>query len=149
MAGRQTMNKQHWGYTASRQMAPHSGLGKEVIYHPCSTCSICLPSSRIGVWAPIEVQADATWRCTISHVTERDTSITFNDAISCQDYIASVVHKWNMSTEHRQNEMDKGNRSTPRKICPSATLSTANPIRTALGSKPWLRGERRATDLLR
>jgi hypothetical protein len=37
------------------------------------------------------------------------------------------------------------NRSTGRKTCPSATLSTTNPTWTDLGLNPGLRGERPAT----
>jgi hypothetical protein len=40
------------------------------------------------------------------------------------------------------------NRSTRVKICPSATLSTTNPIWTDPGSNPGLRGERPATNSL-
>jgi hypothetical protein len=40
------------------------------------------------------------------------------------------------------------NRSTRGKACPSATLSTTNPIRNDPGSNPGLRGERPATDRL-
>jgi hypothetical protein len=40
------------------------------------------------------------------------------------------------------------NRSTRGKTCPSATLSTTNPIWTDLGSKPVLRGDRPATNCL-
>ena len=40
------------------------------------------------------------------------------------------------------------NRSTRRKTCPSATLSTINPTWTEPGSNPGLRGERLATNRL-
>jgi hypothetical protein len=40
------------------------------------------------------------------------------------------------------------NRSTRKKTCPSAILSTTNPIWTDQGSKPGLRGERPATNRL-
>ena len=40
------------------------------------------------------------------------------------------------------------NRSTRRKICPSATLSTTNPTWTGLGVNPGLRGERPTTNRL-
>jgi hypothetical protein len=40
------------------------------------------------------------------------------------------------------------NRSTRRKTCPSATLSTTNPIWTDPGSNPGLRGKRPATNRL-
>jgi hypothetical protein len=40
------------------------------------------------------------------------------------------------------------NRSTRRKTCPSATLSTTNPTWTDPGSNPGLRGERLATNRL-
>jgi hypothetical protein len=40
------------------------------------------------------------------------------------------------------------NRSTRRETCPSATLSTANPIWTDLGSNPGPRGGRPATNRL-
>jgi hypothetical protein len=42
----------------------------------------------------------------------------------------------------------KENRSTRGKACPSATLSTANPIYTEPGSNPGLRGERPAINRL-
>jgi hypothetical protein len=38
------------------------------------------------------------------------------------------------------------NRSTRRKTCPSATLSTTNPTRIDPGANPGLRGERPATN---
>jgi hypothetical protein len=38
------------------------------------------------------------------------------------------------------------NRSTLRKTCPTATLSTTNPTWTDSGSNPGLRGERPATN---
>ena len=41
-----------------------------------------------------------------------------------------------------------GNRSTRRKTCPSATLSTTNPTWTDPGSKPGLRIEKPATNRL-
>jgi hypothetical protein len=40
------------------------------------------------------------------------------------------------------------NRSTRRKTCPSATLSTTNPTWTDLGSEPGLRGGRQAANRL-
>jgi hypothetical protein len=40
------------------------------------------------------------------------------------------------------------NRSTRGKTCPSATLSTTNPIRTELGLNPGLRGGRPAANRL-
>jgi hypothetical protein len=40
------------------------------------------------------------------------------------------------------------NRSTRRKTCPSATLSTTHPTWTAQGSNPGVRGERPATNRL-
>jgi hypothetical protein len=40
------------------------------------------------------------------------------------------------------------NRSTRRKTCPSATLSTTNPTWTDPGSNPGLRGERPAANSL-
>ena len=45
--------------------------------------------------------------------------------------------------EHRWNETEGETRSTRRKTCPSATLSTTNPDP---GSNPGLRGERPATN---
>jgi hypothetical protein len=41
------------------------------------------------------------------------------------------------------------NRSTRRKPCPSATLSTTNPTRTDPGSNPGLRRDRPATSRLK
>jgi hypothetical protein len=38
------------------------------------------------------------------------------------------------------------NRTTRRKTCPSATLSTTNPTWTDLGAKPGIRGERPAAN---
>jgi hypothetical protein len=40
------------------------------------------------------------------------------------------------------------NLNTRRRACPSATLSTTNPLWTDPGSGPGLRGERPATDRL-
>jgi hypothetical protein len=50
--------------------------------------------------------------------------------------------------EHRWNEIDRGNRSTRGKTCPSATLSTTNPTWTDPASNPSLRGERAASNRL-
>jgi hypothetical protein len=50
--------------------------------------------------------------------------------------------------EGRWNEIDRGNRSTRGKTCPSATLSTRNPILTDPESNPDLSGERLATNRL-
>jgi hypothetical protein len=50
--------------------------------------------------------------------------------------------------EHRWNEIDRKNRSTWGKPCPSATLSTTNPTWTDPGSKQGLRCERPATNRL-
>jgi hypothetical protein len=51
--------------------------------------------------------------------------------------------------EHQWNEIDRGKRTTRRKTCPSATLSTTNPKWTDPGSNPGIRGERPATNRLR
>jgi hypothetical protein len=51
--------------------------------------------------------------------------------------------------EHRWNEIDRGKRTTRRKTCPSATLSTTNPTCTDPGSNPGLRSERPATNRLK
>jgi hypothetical protein len=40
------------------------------------------------------------------------------------------------------------NRRTLRKTCPSATLSTTNPTKTALGVNPGFNGEKPATNRL-
>jgi hypothetical protein len=45
-------------------------------------------------------------------------------------------------------KLTRENRSTRRKTCPSATLSTTNPTLTDPGSNPGLRGERPATNRL-
>jgi hypothetical protein len=45
-----------------------------------------------------------------------------------------------MSMEHWWDDTDRGNWSTGRKACPTATFSTRN-IRSGLGSNPDLRGE--------
>jgi hypothetical protein len=44
--------------------------------------------------------------------------------------------------------LTKENRRTQRKTCPSATLSTINPIRTDQSANPGLRSERLATNSL-
>jgi hypothetical protein len=49
-----------------------------------------------------------------------------------------------MSVEHYWKATDRQDRSTPRKSCPNATLSTTNLTWTDLGSNPGLRGERPA-----
>ena len=46
-------------------------------------------------------------------------------------YTAWVVDEW-MSVEHWWNDTDRRAWSTRRKICPSATSSATNPIRTGL-----------------
>ena len=53
-----------------------------------------------------------------------------------------------MSVGQWRNDTDRRNRSTWRKFCPNATLSTTNPTQTGLGSKPGFRGEIPATDRL-
>jgi hypothetical protein len=45
-------------------------------------------------------------------------------------------------------KLTRKNRSTRRKTCPSATLSTTNPAYTDPGWNPGLRGERLATKRL-
>jgi hypothetical protein len=46
---------------------------------------------------------------------------------------------------HRSNDTGKGNRSTRRKTCPSATLSTTNLTQTGLELSPGLSGEKPVT----
>jgi hypothetical protein len=53
-----------------------------------------------------------------------------------------------VNMDWRWNYTDRGNRTTRRKTCPSATLSTSNPTSTALGTKPGLRDEKPATNRL-
>jgi hypothetical protein len=50
--------------------------------------------------------------------------------------------------EHQWNEIQRGKRTTRRKTCPNATLSTTNPTWTDPGSNPGLRSGRPATDRL-
>jgi len=53
-----------------------------------------------------------------------------------------------MSVDYLWNGTDRRKKSTLRKTCPSATLSTINLTWTDLGSNPGLRGERPATNRL-
>jgi hypothetical protein len=53
-----------------------------------------------------------------------------------------------LAMEHQLNEIDRKNRRTREKTCPSATLSTTNPKWTDPGSKPGLRGGRPASNRL-
>jgi hypothetical protein len=53
-----------------------------------------------------------------------------------------------VNIEQQWNHIDRGNRRTRRKTCPSATLCTTNPTRTDLGENPHLRGEKPATNHL-
>jgi hypothetical protein len=48
--------------------------------------------------------------------------------------------------ERRWNDIDRENRRTRRKTCPSSTLSTTNPTWIDMGANPGLRGERPATN---
>lgn len=138
------MNYEHLCNTASRQMATHSGPGREVLHHPSYTCSICLLNSRIGVWAPIEGQVQDTVQSDVQEIAWRtERSVHFNDDVSGQDYFATIIRTRVMSTERRENETGEGIRSTPRKTCPNVTLPKANPTKTSLRSKPILHGERK------
>ena len=51
-------------------------------------------------------------------------SLLFNDAAKCQDYIALMIGEWIWSSSGLK--MTEGDRSTWRKTCPGATLSTTN-----------------------
>jgi hypothetical protein len=53
-----------------------------------------------------------------------------------------------ISVENWWNDTDRGNRSTGRKTCPSATLYTTNHTWTYLAPNPGLRGDKPATDRL-
>ena len=144
LLGRQTMNNEHLCNTASRQMAPHSRPGREILHHPSYTCSICLLNSRIGVWAPIEGQVQDTVQSDVQETaSRRERSVTFNDDVSGHDYIATVISTRVMSMQSREKETGEGVRSTRRKTCPNATLPTVNPTKTSLRSKPILHGERK------
>jgi hypothetical protein len=48
--------------------------------------------------------------------------------------------------ERRWNDIDRGNRKTRRKICPSINLSTINPTWIDPGANPGLRGETPTTN---
>jgi hypothetical protein len=54
--------------------------------------------------------------------------------------------RWYEFGERRWNDIDRGNRKTRRKTCPSATLSTTNPTWIDPGANPGLRGERPPTN---
>jgi hypothetical protein len=55
--------------------------------------------------------------------------------------------RWYEFGERRWNDiLTRENRRTPRKTCPSATLSTTNPTWIDPGAKPGLRSERPATN---
>lgn len=128
LLSRETMNNEYLRNTASRQIAPHSGPGREALHHPSYTCSICLLNSQIGVWAPIEGQVQDTVHSNIQETAWRtERSVNFSDDVSGQDYFATVIRTRITSTERRENKTGEGIKSTPRKTCPDATLPTANP----------------------
>ena len=92
LLGRQTMKNEHLCNTASRQMAPHSGPGREVLHHISYTCSICLLNSRIRVWAKIEGQVQDIVQSEVQETAwRRDRSATSNDYFSGQDYTTTVI----------------------------------------------------------
>jgi len=70
----------------------------------------------------------------------------FPDFARCPSGESSVYVK--ISMEHLWNDTDRGNRSTDRRSCHSATLSTTYFIGTGLGSNPRLQGERPAPNHL-
>jgi hypothetical protein len=57
-----------------------------------------------------------------------------------------ALPRWYEFGERRWNDIDRENRRTRRKTCPSATLSTTNPTWIEPGANPGLRGERPATN---
>jgi len=60
-------------------------------------------------------------------------------------FIPQMIYEYG---ERRWNDIDRENRRTRRKTCPSATLSTTNPTWIDPGANPGLRGERPATNRL-
>jgi hypothetical protein len=56
--------------------------------------------------------------------------------------------RWYLSMESHSGMMMGRNQITWRRTCPSATLSTAKPILTDLGSNPGFHGERLVTNRL-
>jgi hypothetical protein len=65
--------------------------------------------------------------------------VLFNDAVNFPGYIAFVLDE-RMNMEHWWNDTDGGKTEISRKEnCPSATLSTINPIWTGMGLNLGLR----------
>jgi hypothetical protein len=60
-------------------------------------------------------------------------------------FIPQVIHEHG---EPRWNDINRENRITPKKICPSATLSTINPAWNNPGTNSDLRDERPANNRL-
>jgi hypothetical protein len=60
-------------------------------------------------------------------------------------FIPQMIYEYG---ERRWNDIDRGNRRTRRKACPSATLSTTNPTWIDPGANSGLRGERPASNRL-
>jgi hypothetical protein len=68
-------------------------------------------------------------------------------SLNCgQQWAYCLSPGWYEYGEPRWNDIDRGNRITRRKTCPSATLSTTNSAWTDPGTNPCLRGERPATN---
>jgi hypothetical protein len=65
---------------------------------------------------------------------------------ACPSAKSTIMMK--MSIEHWWNDTDKGKVGTRKGTCPSATLSTTNPICPGMGSNQDLHGERSATNRL-
>jgi hypothetical protein len=82
-------------------------------------------------------------------VTYSTTSLTeWRHLSTCvrQSLAHYAFPRWYEFGERRWNDIDKENRRTRRKTCPSFTLSTTNSTWIDAGANPGLRGERPATN---
>jgi hypothetical protein len=70
------------------------------------------------------------------------TRMLFNDAVNCDDSVASVIYEWVWDITGMI--LTRLNRNIKEKNHPSATLPTITPARTDLGLKVGVRGDRSA-----
>lgn len=77
---------------------------------------------------------------TLAAFAERGGGGLFSDAVSCWDYIVTLVGELNASIKRGWNDTIE-NLSTRRKLCPSATLSSPNRTWIGLGLNSGPLGE--------
>jgi hypothetical protein len=83
----------------------------------------------------------------VSNKTDLDRliyGVRLSEVLSLTDmFMPQMIYEFG---ELRWNDIDRGSQRTQRKTCPSATLSTINPIWIDPSANPGLRGERPVTN---